>query len=222
MPELMSTKEQIVCAAERLFARHGIDGVSMREIGTAAGNANKSAVQYHFGSKDQLIQAIFEYRLPRLHERRRLLAALLEPADLRGWVECHVQAVLEQSEMADSWYMSFIAMLHEYGRFDLTARMSPELRAAASAVPQQLCSLLEHLPEPLRSRRVHTAMVLMVHVAASREHASAAALPVLPFAVELADLVDGMTGFLAAPASPASHRAAEAADLTPPPVSAFI
>ena len=61
-----STKEQIVLAAERLFAEHGIDGVSLRQIGVAAGNGNNSAVQYHFGTKDRLVQAVFEYRLPRL------------------------------------------------------------------------------------------------------------------------------------------------------------
>jgi AcrR family transcriptional regulator len=53
-------KEQIVLAAERLFAERGLDGVSLREIGAAVGNANNSAVQYHFGSKDQLVRAIFE------------------------------------------------------------------------------------------------------------------------------------------------------------------
>ena len=70
-----SAKEQIVLVAERLFAERGIDGVSLRQIGAAAGNGNNSAVQYHFGSKDNLIQAIFEYRLDNLHERRRVLAA---------------------------------------------------------------------------------------------------------------------------------------------------
>ena len=60
----------------------------LRQIRVAAGNGNNSAVQYHFGSKDKLVQAIFEYRLPRLHERRILLVAELRPNDLRSWVEC--------------------------------------------------------------------------------------------------------------------------------------
>ena len=61
-----STKEQILLAAERLIADHGVDGVSMRQIGSAVGSGNNSAVLYHFGSKEKLVQAIFEYRLPRL------------------------------------------------------------------------------------------------------------------------------------------------------------
>ena len=94
-----STKEQIVCTAERLFALHGIEGVSLRQIGAVAGSGNNSAVQYHFGSKDQLIQAIFEYRLPGLHERRVLLIAERRPDDLRSLVDCQLRAVMEQSEL---------------------------------------------------------------------------------------------------------------------------
>src|SRR5437764_14443744 len=106
-----STKEQILLAAERLIADHGVDGVSMRQIGAAVGSGNNSAVLYHFGSKEKLVQAIFEYRLPRLRERRALLVAERQPADLRGWLECQTRAVLEQSELEDSTYLRFVASL---------------------------------------------------------------------------------------------------------------
>ena len=74
-----STKEQIVLAAEALFAERGVEGVSLRQIGAAAGNGNNSAVQYHFGTKDRLVQSVFEYRLPRLRERRRPAARRTAP-----------------------------------------------------------------------------------------------------------------------------------------------
>ncbi|MBL7502363.1 TetR/AcrR family transcriptional regulator [Frankia sp. CNm7] len=213
MPLLMaSTKEQIVRAAERLFAQHGVDGVSLREIGTAAGTANNSAVRYHFGSKEQLIQAIFDYRLPRLHERRRLLISEREPDDLRGWIECQIRAVFEQSELDGSHYLCFVDMLSAHGRRDMFRRMPPEFREAADTLRAQLGSYLEHLPEPLRSRRIGTAMVLIVHVAASREHARFAGHRVLPFAVEVAGLVDSTVGLLQAPVSPAARRAVDEAD----------
>ena len=77
---LSSTKEQIVLAAERLFAARGYEGVSLREIGAAAGSGNNSAVQYHFGSKGQLVVAIFENRLPYIDDRRAVLTAQLEHA----------------------------------------------------------------------------------------------------------------------------------------------
>jgi AcrR family transcriptional regulator len=213
MPVLApSTKELIVLAGERLFAQHGIDGVSMREIGAAAGSGNKSAVQYHFGSKEQLAQAIFEHRLPRLHERRLLLIREREPDDLRGWVDCQVRAVLQQAELDGSHYLSFVAMLDEQGRHDVFARMAPEFRRAANELHERLASFLPKVPEPLRSRRIGTAMALIVHVAARRERARAASRAALPFAVEVADLVDGMVGYLSAPVSPEARRAVDEAD----------
>jgi AcrR family transcriptional regulator len=66
--ELIPAKRQILLAGEKLFARQGLEGTSLREIAVAAGHGNNNAVRYHFGSKEGLMQAIFEYR-----------AGLLEP-----------------------------------------------------------------------------------------------------------------------------------------------
>jgi AcrR family transcriptional regulator len=65
-------------AAERLFAEQGIDAVSLRQIGTAAGMRMAGTVAYHFGDKDGLIRAIIEDRDRRIDERRRALLAELE------------------------------------------------------------------------------------------------------------------------------------------------
>lgn len=67
------TRDRILDAAERLFMEHGFEGTSMRLI-TGAANANLAAVNYHFGSKDALIQAVFRRRMTALNEAR--LAAL--------------------------------------------------------------------------------------------------------------------------------------------------
>ena len=57
--------------AEQLFGRLGVDGVSLREIGTAAGQANVNAVQYHFKDKAGLVSAILEDRVGRVEVLRR-------------------------------------------------------------------------------------------------------------------------------------------------------
>jgi AcrR family transcriptional regulator len=73
-----STKERILSAAEELFARHGFAGASLRQV-TAAANVNLAAVNYHFGSKDNLINELFRRRLDELTARRLdMLAAVLE------------------------------------------------------------------------------------------------------------------------------------------------
>ena len=52
------TRTQILRAAERLFAEHGIHGASLREINRAAGQSNTGAVQYYFGDRHGLVLAV--------------------------------------------------------------------------------------------------------------------------------------------------------------------
>ena len=77
------TKDRILDAAERLFARHGFHNTSLRAITSEAG-ANVAAVNYHFGSKDALIEAVFGRRLEPLNRERmdRLRALRRTAADL--------------------------------------------------------------------------------------------------------------------------------------------
>ncbi len=56
---MSTTKDKILDAAERLFADHGFSETSLRMI-TARANVNLASVNYHFGSKKTLIQAVFE------------------------------------------------------------------------------------------------------------------------------------------------------------------
>ena len=68
-----STKERILTAAEALFAQRGFEAASLRQLTSAAG-VNLAAVNYHFGSKDHLVEQVFKRRLDQLNARR--LAAL--------------------------------------------------------------------------------------------------------------------------------------------------
>ncbi|HEX4434002.1 MAG TPA: helix-turn-helix domain-containing protein [Acidimicrobiales bacterium] len=195
----LSTKEQIVLAAERLFAERGYEGVSLREIGAAAGSGNNSAVQYHFGSKEQLVVAIFENRLTYIDDRRAVLIAQLEPHDIRAWVECYILPLLEQGEIDGSHYMSFIAALeHRVGLFE---NLPERFRARTQTFHEAVGALMLDVPEPLRSHRILQVVRLSVHAASARERAKAQGLDVLPFGVHVADLLDGWAGFLQAAAS---------------------
>jgi AcrR family transcriptional regulator len=204
-----STREQIILTAERLFAARGLDGVSLREIGAAAGNGNNSAVQYHFGSKNRLVQAIFEYRLPDIDERRRILIAQRRPDDVRSWVECYVVPILEQGERRDSHYLGFVATLQQHGRDDAFARIPVEFEESTRAFRERIGALLTSVPEPLRIHRIGLVLTFSVYAAADREWAQANGRPVLPFAAHVADLLDGLTGLLETPVSPAALAAVE-------------
>jgi AcrR family transcriptional regulator len=201
-----STKEQILLAAERMIAEHGVDGVSMRQIGTAVGSGNNSAVLYHFGSKDKLVEAIFEHRLPRLRERRAELVAERAPTDLRGWLECQIVAVLEQSDRADSNYLSFVASISQHGG-EAFKHLPKRFAKGQTDYEEHVRGCLTGLDEPLRTHRFGQFMDMTVHTAANRERARAMRRPVLPLGLEVTNLVDCMVGFLTAPVSPDSRAA---------------
>jgi AcrR family transcriptional regulator len=67
------TRTRILDAAEELFMQHGFEGTSMRQL-TAKAGVNLAAVNYHFGSKDALIEAVFRRRLDPMNAAR--IAAL--------------------------------------------------------------------------------------------------------------------------------------------------
>jgi AcrR family transcriptional regulator len=75
------TRNQIKAAAQMLFARHGVDAVTVQEIVDAAGQRNNAALHYHFGSKEELIRQMVVDGAAVLDERRR---GMLEEIEARG------------------------------------------------------------------------------------------------------------------------------------------
>lgn len=75
-----ATRRALLDAAERLFAEAGLEGASVRDI-TKAAKANLGAINYHFGTKDGLILAVFTRRLKPLNDRR---LALLDAVEANG------------------------------------------------------------------------------------------------------------------------------------------
>lgn len=71
----VSTRERLIQSAERLFARRGFDGVSVRDIASDA-KANSALVGYYFGGKEGLLAEVYmRHCAPLKKERARLLAA---------------------------------------------------------------------------------------------------------------------------------------------------
>ena len=66
---LNETQVRILDAAEELFMQHGFEGASMRML-TARAGVNLAAINYHFGSKDALIEAVFRRRLDPMNVER--------------------------------------------------------------------------------------------------------------------------------------------------------
>ena len=71
------TKARILDAGEALFMEHGYEATSLRAI-TAAAAVNLAAVNYHFGSKEELFQAVLTRRLDPMNQARVVLLDKLE------------------------------------------------------------------------------------------------------------------------------------------------
>ena len=94
-PANFSTKDRILGAAEELFAQHGFAATSLRQV-TGLAAVNIAAVNYHFGSKENLVNEVFRRRMDEMSARRLqqleaaqrehpgqlepVLAAFIEPA----------------------------------------------------------------------------------------------------------------------------------------------
>lgn len=89
------TRDRLIRSAEHLFAEHGINGASLRQVARDAGQANTGAIQYHFGDRQGLVAAIVgkhwrdsdprrhalldSYEDAESHDLRDLAAALVHP-----------------------------------------------------------------------------------------------------------------------------------------------
>lgn len=110
-----ATREKLLVTAERLFAKHGIDGVSLREILDEAGQRNKSAAQYHFGGKDGLVIALANYRSGALNERRMALLDEIEATGQQGDVRSLATTIVYPlAELLDERENNFLGFLARY------------------------------------------------------------------------------------------------------------
>jgi AcrR family transcriptional regulator len=78
-----STKDRILSAAEDLFATYGFTGTSLRQV-TSQADVNIAAVNYHFGSKENLINEVFRRRLDQLSAERIKALKAADPASLES------------------------------------------------------------------------------------------------------------------------------------------
>jgi AcrR family transcriptional regulator len=91
-----STKDRILGAAEELFAQYGFAGTSLRQV-TSRADVNIAAVNYHFGSKENLVNEVFRRRMDDMTEQRlgQLKAALEQhPGELEPILAAFVEPAL--------------------------------------------------------------------------------------------------------------------------------
>ena len=92
-----NTREHILISATKVFAEHGYEGASLREICKAA-NANVSAVKYHFGDKEGLYRTcLSEYAESRLSVITNILTPVNSEAELRIKLKLFAEDFMNES-----------------------------------------------------------------------------------------------------------------------------
>jgi AcrR family transcriptional regulator len=95
-----STKERILDAAETLFAQHGFGGTSLRQV-TSQADVNIAAVNYHFGSKENLVNEVFRRRMDEMSAQRLAClnaAVSADPLDLEAVLAAFVEPALAMAQ----------------------------------------------------------------------------------------------------------------------------
>ncbi|MDB5725179.1 MAG: TetR/AcrR family transcriptional regulator [Novosphingobium sp.] len=160
------TRERILIAAEQLFSDKGIAAVSLREIGSHARQANSNAVQYHFGTKDNLVRQVFEFRAAQLEPVRSEMLALATQQRRLGDLRTLLQIICLPylcvvGDDGRHNYAGFLAQYIVNSRlagvpypFDEPATNVPALRRARALLNERL----SFLPEEMIRPRVQTAV----------------------------------------------------------------
>ncbi|MRK00176.1 TetR family transcriptional regulator [Aeromicrobium sp. S22] len=147
-------------AAERLFAEHGIAAVSDRKVAEAAGNSNHSAVRYYFGGREGLLDALLDRHLTGLEPARKALFE--QSASLLGDVRALVLPVTSSFAAlpTPSYRARFLQQAYAYPAA-ITLLMAKRDRAPVAArVIASVSQRLTHLDPTI----VNARMRLMTHI----------------------------------------------------------
>lgn len=198
------TRQRLIDAATRGFAENGVHAASLLEITRQAGQRNRGAVHYHFGSRTGMLAAVLEQYVDVLSAREHelLTAARAAPSDdLPSVVKAFVLPALELADLGTQGrcYLMILADLVE----DDGASMDPAVVSAlVRAGGYDAYSLLEQrmppMPDDVRAERLSLATTFMLRAIADRSRAgerpapARAQLATEPFAANLIAMAVGM------------------------------
>lgn len=144
-------------AAEKLVAENGLSALTVQAVQREAGQRNKSAVSYHFGGLQGLVDALVARRVgPANARRREMLLALGDEASAGDLVEVLVVPLVESvlARRPSYWARFLLQAISDPGA-GLAALDAVEDRTLLVA-QQRLIDRLDHLPAAVRALRVHS------------------------------------------------------------------
>lgn len=192
---------RMIDEAERLVALNGLAALTVQAVQEAAGQRNKSAVQYHFGGRQGLVDALLATRMASASARRTSMLLALEGAPgTRELVEVLVVPLIE-SVLArkPSYWARFLIQAIGDPKTSLAALAAANNQALQSA-QSRLEAHLVHLPSGVRSLRVQSIVGYACVVLAAYE--VGALPPDLKGDALVTEIVDACCGLIDAPSTP--------------------
>ncbi len=166
------TREGLIRAAEKLFAELGIDRASLRAI-TKEASANLASVNYHFGSKDDLVRAVLARRLEPLNQERLVLLEEClresrESPSPETIVRAFVAPVLRmiQRERGGHAFARFVGRAFAEPDPAMRGLLLDQFREVIERFSEALARALPHLPKEEIYWRFHFMVGSMIHTAA--------------------------------------------------------
>ncbi|HEX4016158.1 MAG TPA: helix-turn-helix domain-containing protein [Frankiaceae bacterium] len=157
---MSDTKDALLRAGEHLFAREGINGARINELTELAGQRNQSALHYHFGSREGLLEAIIERHLSRVDgARARLLQVVGPGASLRQLVAVVVAPLAE--ELATPSGRDYLRIIPQILRSNVNP---PALMDTLKLAEPHLANLAE----PVRHERMRSMIQVVATLLAAR------------------------------------------------------
>lgn len=152
-----ATVDDLLDAAERMFADRGVANVALTQIVAASGQKNRSALHYHFGSRGGVLAAVMDRRLAPINARRMaLLEALPVGAPAIEIVRVDIDALV-LTAVEEPWgpdYVSILAQVRFHPRLLGDHLVRDEHLAGLRLARQRLRTLVPNLPVPLMARRL--------------------------------------------------------------------
>jgi AcrR family transcriptional regulator len=213
-----ATQNALKRAAERLISVRGVENVSIREILTAAGQKNESALQYHFKNLSGLLSAIHAERSEQVQTKRaETLAALLDGTPTPTLRQICTLMVLPTFELARS-SVAFRRYIKAFGHELALSETSPLKHvstkggggASGQQVGQLLRQALPHLDEDAYRRRMEAA-IMLCSVAMYQQARQPHAFRGVKADLFLHGLIDALVGLLSAPISAETRALTERA-----------
>lgn len=168
------TRIKIKNAARRLFAAHGIDSVSVRDILTASGQRNLSAIGYYFQNKDNLAREILIDGARLTEERRNALLDQLEARGgeivLRDVLSIMVRSAIDLGDDPEAeTYIRFFARFQQQNHGAIAEIIANRFDSGFRRCITHLRRLVTECPREILNERIRMMMLMVTATLSLRE-----------------------------------------------------